>query len=230
MTSPRERIVAAAAALLAEGGREAVTTRAISAAAGVQDPAIYRIFGDKRNLLDAVATHGMELYLQQKAAAQPTGDPVADLERGWDVHVEFGLANPALYALIYGEPRPSRPSPAAEALNQVLRNHIHRIAAAGRLRVSEDDAVRLVHAAGSGATFTLLSLAEDQRDVAVSRMARDAVIAAITTDGPAPHRTGPAAAATALRAQLDDITALTAPEKTLLAEWLDRTTHHHQGD
>ncbi|PWU61223.1 hypothetical protein DLE60_06790, partial [Micromonospora globispora] len=34
-TSPRDRIVRAAAALLAEGGRDAVTTRAVSRAAGV---------------------------------------------------------------------------------------------------------------------------------------------------------------------------------------------------
>ncbi|MGC5311828.1 helix-turn-helix domain-containing protein [Micromonospora zamorensis] len=41
----RDRIVEAAGRLLAESGRDAVTTRVVSAAAGVQPPAIYRLFG-----------------------------------------------------------------------------------------------------------------------------------------------------------------------------------------
>ena len=63
----RQRIVEAAARLLEEGGREAVSTRAVSAAAGVQAPTIYRIFGDKRGLLDAVASHGLAAYLKGAA-------------------------------------------------------------------------------------------------------------------------------------------------------------------
>ena len=54
----RARIVAAAAELIASGGREAATTRAVAAAAGVQAPTIYRLFGDKRGLLNAAAEHG----------------------------------------------------------------------------------------------------------------------------------------------------------------------------
>src|SRR4030088_26518 len=102
----RARIVAAAAGLLTRGGREAVSTRAVSAAAGVQAPTIYRLFGDKQGLLEAVAIHGFTTYLNDKTDLKPTDDPVEDLRTGWDLHVGFGLANPALYSLIYGEPRP----------------------------------------------------------------------------------------------------------------------------
>src|ERR1700704_3156555 len=124
----RARIVAAAARLLSEGGREAVSTRAVSAAAGVQAPAIYRLFGDKQGLLDAVATHGFTTYLNDKANLKPTADPVADLRAGWDIPVGFGLANPALYSLMYGEPRPGAYPPAAVAAAEVLAALIHRIA------------------------------------------------------------------------------------------------------
>ena len=54
----RERIVACAAELLTRGGREALTTRAVASAAEVQQPTIYRLFGDKEGLLEAVAEHG----------------------------------------------------------------------------------------------------------------------------------------------------------------------------
>jgi len=90
----RERIVETAAELLARGGREAVTTRAVATAAGVQPPTIYRLFGDKVGLLDAVTEHGFRAYLADKGVA--SADPVADLRSGWDLHVGFGLANPAV--------------------------------------------------------------------------------------------------------------------------------------
>jgi len=216
------RILDAAADLLAEGGREALSTRAVSAAAGVQGPTIYRLFGDKRGLLDALATHGLTTYLRRKTKREPGDDPVADLRAGWDLHVGFGLANPALYALMYGDPRPGSPNPAALAAFEVLAGHIGRIARAGRLRVSEEHAAKLVHAAGSGTTLTLIGLPAAARDLKLSDLAREAVIAAITTDAPVPASTGPVGAAVALRAVLPETTALTKTEQSLLREWLDR--------
>lgn len=218
----RERIVAAAARLLAEGGTDAVSTRAVSAAAGVQPPTIYRLFGDKQGLLDAVVAHGFAAYLADKTAAEPTDDPVADLRAGWDLHVGLGLANPALYLLMYGQQRPGASSPAALDAFDVLAGHIRRIAEAGRLRVPEDRAAALVHAAGSGTTLALIATPEERRDPELSHTARDAVLAAITTDAPAAPEPGPAAAAVTLRAALPRTDALTASESALMREWLDR--------
>jgi AcrR family transcriptional regulator len=227
--STRERIVAAAAALLTEGGREAVSTRAVSAAAGVQAPTIYRLFGDKQGLLDAVATHGFSAYLDSKAELKYGDDPVEDLRSGWDLHVGFGLANPALYTLMYGESHPGASPPAAVAAAEILAEHIRRIAEVGRLRVSEDRAAFLVHATGSGTALTLIALPEDRRDPALSDMAREAVIAAITTDAPVPAAPGAVGAAVALRAVLPQTSALTAHEQALLREWLDRIARSSAG-
>ncbi|MCT9105044.1 TetR/AcrR family transcriptional regulator [Streptomyces mirabilis] len=218
----RERIVAAAARLLAEGGPDAVSTRAVSAAAGVQPPAIYRLFGDKEGLLDAVVADGFTVYLTSKTARKPTDDPVEDLRAGWDLHVGLGLANPALYTLMYGRYRPGTPSPAALAAFEVLAAHIRRIAEAGRLRVPEDRAADLVHAAGCGTTLTLIATPESRRDPELSRTAREAVIAAIATDAPVAPAPGPVAAAVTLRAVLPRTDALTAPERGLMEEWLNR--------
>src|SRR5918997_166322 len=96
----RARILAAAARLIAEAGRDAATTRAVAAAAGVQAPTLYRLFGDKQGLLDAVTAYGFERYLAEKKTLVPSDDPVADLKRGWDNHVEFGLTHPAFYVLM----------------------------------------------------------------------------------------------------------------------------------
>jgi AcrR family transcriptional regulator len=229
-TSPadrtRERIVAAAAGLLADGGREAVSTRAVSLAAGVQPPTLYRLFGDKQGLLDAVATYGLQTYLHRKTVLEPSGDPVDDLRVGWDLHVGFGLENPALYALMYGEPRTGAPSAAAIAAADVLALHVRHIAEAGRLRVAEERAADLVHAAGCGTTLTLIAMPEDRRDRDLSHVAREAVIAAITTDAAVAAEPGPVAAAVTLRAVLPQTEALTEAERSLLSDWLDRITNH----
>ncbi len=64
----RDRIVDVAADLLRASGRAAVTTRAVSEAAGVQAPTIYRLFGDKEGLLDAVAEREMTRFSAAAAA------------------------------------------------------------------------------------------------------------------------------------------------------------------
>lgn len=223
--SNRDRIISAAARLLAEGGREAVSTRAVSAAAGLQAPAIYRLFGDKQGLLDAVAAHGFAAHLKAKSDVRPGDDPVEDLRAGWALNIGFALANPVLYGLMYGDPRPGATPPAAVAAFEHLTSYMRRIAEAGRLRVAEERAARLVHAAGSGVALSLIATPEDQRDLAVSDMAREAVIAAVTTDTPAHAAPGPAGAAVALRAALPQTSALTGGERGLLEEWLDRLAH-----
>lgn len=215
----------AAASLVARGGREALTTRSVAAAANVQAPTIYRLFGDKEGLIDAVVMHGYRAFLEEKAARRPSPDPVEDLRRGWDLHVAFGLSNPALYVLMYGNPRPGSVPAVIAASRQILAEHVRRVAAAGRLRVPEEQATELIHAAGSGTVFSLLATDEDRRDPHLSALAREAVIAAVTTEAATIEASGPAAAAIALRARLPQTTALSEAERQLLAEWLQRIAH-----
>lgn len=234
MTAPatadtRERVLRAAADLLTREGRDALSTRAVSAAAGVQAPTLYRLFGDKDGLLDAVASYGFQRYLASKHALGETDDPVDDLRRGWDLHVEFGLSQPAFYVLMYGEPSFAEGSQAGREAAAVLRRLIGRIAAAGRLRMSVERAAQLVHGTGMGLILSLIATPPAERDLELIRLARENVIAAITTetaDTAADHPTAgdPVSHAVALRQAVRDggIDALSDAERTLLAEWLDR--------
>jgi AcrR family transcriptional regulator len=217
----KDRLVRAAADLLVDGGRDAVSTRAVSAAAGVQAPTLYRLFGDKDGLLDAVATYGFESYLASKHALGESDDPVADLRRGWDLHVEFGLSRPAFYQLMYGEPRIREARHEADAL---LRRTIERIAEAGRLRVTVERAAQLVHATGMGVILSLLATPPEHRDNELITAAREHVLNAITTDAPDDGASDIPSRAVALKAALDKapVAALTPAEHALLAEWLDR--------
>jgi AcrR family transcriptional regulator len=219
----RENLVQVAARLLREQGAAAVTTRAVALAAGVQAPAIYRLFGDKDGLLEAVAEHVLAGYVAGKTLTAVSDDPIADLRAAWDLHIGFGRANGALFRFLADPARDGR-SPASVAGEEALRNRVRRIAAIGRLRVSERRAVDLIHAAGTGAVLTLLAMAPPDRDAGLADALYDAVIAAILTDAPALPGEGTTAAAVTFRTVVPDLAALSEAERALLSEWLDRAS------
>lgn len=244
-------VIAVAAALLAEGGASAVTTRAVAHAAGMQVPALYRLFGDKDGLMDAVAEHVMAAWVSDErtvaaveAAVEAADeaadeDPLADLVAHWHSHVEFGLANPDLYALLNTSGRVDR-SPATTAADAVLSRRIHRLAAAGFLAVDEQRATGLMRAAGVGTVTTLLTSPAGRADEGLSDAVLDAVLDAMLVPGARPGRTGhrsdqagvsdapavdrltPLTASVALLAHLPELPALTDAERALMAEQLTR--------
>ena len=180
-----------------------------------------------QGLLDAVAEDGFARYVRAKATRESTADPVADLRAGWDAHIAFGLANPALYALMYGDPRPGVVPPAAIEAHALLERLVQRVAEAGRLRVDVDRATRLIHAAGVGVVLTLIATAVAERDLPSPTLTREAILAAVTTEPSTESaRAGPGRAAgyaIGLKAVLPEAaTAFTPAELGLLAEWLSR--------
>ena len=218
----RARIVEVAAQLLRDKGATAVTTRAVAQAAGLQAPTIYRFFEDKNALLDAVAEHVFATYVAGKSDVEDSGDPAADLQAGWDMHIGFGLANEALFGLLADPGRGARSSAAAAGL-EVLRARVHRVAAAGRLQVTERRAVELIHAAGTGVVLTLLSIPPEERDPGFAQAMYEAVTRSILSDVPALPPDSATAAAVAFRAVVPSLPMLTDTERALLSEWLDRT-------
>ena len=219
----RQRVIEAAIGLLTREGRDAVTTRRVAVAAGLQPPAIYRLFGDKEGLLDAVAEHGFAAFLAAKHVDQDPRDPIEDLRAGWDLAVEFGLANPALYALMYSEP--ARAASAALQGGHADPDGPHPAARRGRLAPRRrgtrgDDHPR--HGARRGAHLAVP--ARGQRDPALLTVLRESMVSAVTSQRPAVQEPGPAGAARALRAALPAQSPLSGAEQQLLGEWLDRLT------
>ena len=229
-TDTRTRIVDEATALLAQHGPAGVTTRAVAEAAGVQAPAIYRLFGDKDGLLEAVAEHVLATFVSAKAkvvqAATARGvDPVEDLRDGWRTAIEFGLAHPFVHGLLSDR---QVHSPAAQAGLRVLEGRVHRLAEAGRLRVSEPRAVGLIQAAGTGAVRTLVATPVEQRDTGLADALFEAVCREVLGGTATPAPDAPVAAAVTVRALAPTLEALSDGEKLLLAEWLDRVVEELQ--
>ena len=226
----RARIIRAATELLTSGGRNAVSTRAVSTAAGVQAPTIYRQFGDMQGLLDAVAGEVLSDYVRRKRVVERTDDPIEDLRRGWEHHVAFGLANPAAYLLIYSEPTTLVDAPAKREGDAILVALVTRVAEAGRLGVGVAHAARMITAACRGVALSLISTPDEERDARLSQDIREAVLDTITVApsvngvaGESPGENRVAARAVALRAVMAEAPdVLSSAEQLLLGEWLDR--------
>ncbi|MEU6974209.1 TetR/AcrR family transcriptional regulator [Kitasatospora aureofaciens] len=223
----RQQVLQVAAELLEQGGSDAVSTRAVATAAGITAPTLYRMFSDKDGLLAELAAHGFEMYLAEKhEALSRSEDPVADLHRGWDLHVDFGLRHPAFYVLMYGTAQPGRRPPAADEAHALLVRLLDRAAADGRLRVPVEEATHVVHAATTGATLALIGEGAPHRNLSTSTRLRNIVIGSITTDPPVATGTDLASRALALDAALGGengaAPTLRDTETALLRDWLRR--------
>lgn len=231
-TDTRARIIDAAARLLKDAGPSAVTTRGVAQEASVQAPAIYRLFGDKDGLLEAVAEHVMSDYVSTKAAINEAAeasqtDPVLALRAGWEAQMGFSLSNPPLFRLLSDPDRVAN-SPAARSGKAVLEARIHRVAVAGRLKVPERRAVELFQAAGVGAITTVLATPPDERDPGLTDAVLEGVLAQIITDTPTPATSGPLPTTIAFRAIAPTLPGLSTTERQLLTEWLDRAIKSDQ--
>jgi len=229
----RARILRAATELLAAGGRNAVTTRAVSAAAGVQPPTIYRHFGDMQGLFEAVSRETFATYARAKASRPLTNDPVEDLRQAWDLHIAVSLAHPDVFALLYSAPSVDAYRRGIDEGVALLQALVARIAEAGRLRVDVAHATNLLHAAGTGVTLTLAATPPEDRDPRLSETMREAILTAITIPASAEAPNGTPDAATAhqrvavhaiaLQALLTETPSVLSPaERQLLSDWLDQ--------
>lgn len=194
-------------------------------AAGVTQPVLYRIFGDKDGLLSAVVDAVWDEYLSMKRAAETSSDPLVDLYSGWASHVDFALEHPHAYRLLFGSTLSRRPEARAEAM-RLLRENLERLAAEGRLQTTPEEAARIVMAANSGVSLALVLNAEEYPDLSISEATRDAVYGSLLVSSRREEEGGGAfVAATTLRASAA-ATGLrqefTAAESALLDEWLER--------
>jgi AcrR family transcriptional regulator len=187
--STRQHILDVTADLLRDTGVDSVSVRDVCQAAGITAPTLYHHFGDKRGLLESVASEGFARYLAEKSSREPSEDPLDDLEAGWDGHIRFGLTHPVFYVLMYGGTN-SHEHPAAREGLRMLHGILVRLAEQGRLLVTPEEAVPTIHAACVGTALTLVADPDAPAHADLSRRVRDAVFAAVVKqEQPAGQRT-----------------------------------------
>ena len=106
----RDALIDAALELIACDGLERLTIRALAERVGVSHAAPQYHFADKAALIVAVATRGFEQL--GAALAEPVDgvDPAARLMAMGQTYIEFAMANPARYQLMFATGIPSHKS------------------------------------------------------------------------------------------------------------------------
>ena len=133
---------------------------------------------------------------------------------------------------LYTEARFGANSPAGQEAADILRGLVSRVARTGRLRTSVERAATLIGATGVGLVLTLIAMPPAERDLEIVTIARESTLRAILTDAPAPASGDDSltSRAVALRETLgDSVPALSAAERALLTEWLDRIAATQRG-
>ncbi|MGP9489209.1 TetR/AcrR family transcriptional regulator [Glutamicibacter sp. AOP12-B1-11] len=210
----RERLILAAADLIAAAPGEEFSLRAVCETVGVKMPTLYHFFGSKQGLIDAVIKHGFDLYLGEKSSMESSGDPIHDIRVGWDAHVAFGLANPGFYSLMYGKVQPGYSPEAQSRPSEILLGLTTRAATQGRLAVPAQQAAAHILVTNIGVTLRQIVLAAP--DPTLSQAVREGAISAIT--GAGTRADNPITTTIELAAAQPDV--LGRAETQLLIEWL----------
>jgi AcrR family transcriptional regulator len=197
----RRDILAAAEVLLARGGEEGLSIREVCARAGVTPPTIYHHFGDKDALVDRVVDDTFAAFDHALAQHRPaaSADPVEALRWGFDRYLDYGVAHPTHYRLMFFR-RSGRPTPSGLASYDRLRRLIGAVADAGRLVADVELATRAAWCTLHGTTSLIVCGYFAPDDPAVALL-RDGLIAQLTRQ--APRRASRAAGARKERAHED---------------------------
>ncbi|MGH7857296.1 MAG: TetR/AcrR family transcriptional regulator, partial [Candidatus Binatia bacterium] len=150
----RRAILDAAEELIARHGEEGLSIREVCARAGVTPPTIYHHFGDKASLVERVVDECFAEFDRSFARRAAPTDPVERLRWGLDRYVEYGLAHPVHYRLMFEQRH--RPTPGGMASYDILRRQVAAIAAAGRLGPPVEDATAALWSAVHGVTSLLI--------------------------------------------------------------------------
>jgi AcrR family transcriptional regulator len=100
--STRDRLVAAALAVLERDGPAAIQARTLAGEIGASTMAVYTHFGGMPKLVEAVMREGLARFAEHTRGVPHTDDPMADLIAGGLAYGEFAIQNPQLYKLLFG--------------------------------------------------------------------------------------------------------------------------------
>jgi AcrR family transcriptional regulator len=134
----RTTLLDAASRLLATEGVQALTLRRISSEVGCSTTVLYRLFGNKAGLLEALYVEAFERFRRRLAAVPKDPDPRVHLAGLSRAYRENALAERNYYRLMFGDPIPGF-QPSDEAMIQaaptftILEDAVADCAAAGFL-------------------------------------------------------------------------------------------------
>ena len=100
-TSFREKILQEAIEIVQKHGAEGVTMRSLAERLGHSPATLYIHFRSKRELLRALALEGFDRLMEAVGPGLRLTDPIEAMVEGGKRYIDFGLANPEIYRLMF---------------------------------------------------------------------------------------------------------------------------------
>ncbi|MDM7930482.1 TetR/AcrR family transcriptional regulator [Tabrizicola sp.] len=176
----RAALLVAAEQELAERGMEGFSLRSVAKRAGVSHAAPAHHFGDVQGLLTALAAEGFREFLAAQAAREAVAeaDPASQIVAAGLGYVDFAIARPALFRLLWQSERPDFSDAdlgqAARAAYQHLVDQV--MATGGRSTADEAAAWAISHGLAdllaAGRLKSMGSLPVAARDAMISGIIR----------------------------------------------------------
>lgn len=174
----RAALLQAAEVELAERGMEAFSLRSVAKRAGVSHAAPAHHFGDAQGLLTALAAEAFRQFLATQAAREAVAakDPASQLVAAGLGYVDFAIARPTLFRLMWQSNRPDFDVPElGKAARAAFQHLVDQVAAAGGRTTADEAAVwALAHGLAD-----LLASNRLSGVAALEPEARDAMIAGL---------------------------------------------------
>lgn len=142
----RGRLIDQAAALVFDGGVDALNLRRLAADAGTSTSAVYSLFGNKAGLLESLYLEAARRFGARLGEVTDSDDPVDDIVRLGIAYRDYALREPHLYAIMFAresaEIDDSARSEAAETIAPLV-DAVRRAQDAGALRKVPPELVTL---------------------------------------------------------------------------------------
>ncbi len=180
----REAILAAAMKLFLDESFEKTTMRRIAQAIEYTPGALYSYFKDKDEILFALHQRGFDQLFAVQVPALSIADPVERLRRLGEIYIEFALANPQTYDLMFIASKTGHSIEEAdewhcgERAYGVVRDTMREIIESGRLRATSDPEVAAF--AAWSAVHGIVSLVIRNRSRIIPEADRDRVVHSAT--------------------------------------------------
>jgi AcrR family transcriptional regulator len=131
----RDRLLSRAAALVFDGGVDALSLRRLAAGAGTSTTAVYSLFGNKAGLLESLYREAARRFGARLAQVEATDDPARDIVTLGLAYREYARGEPHLYGILFakvGEPDAEAGAEAARTIEPLV-DAVSRGRAAGVL-------------------------------------------------------------------------------------------------
>lgn len=177
-SNARQALLDCAIRLLAAGGQQEATARAICSEVGVKAPALYHHYGDLNGLYQAAIDSAFE----QVVTCYPlvADGPLEKVRESWLLFMRFATEQPRLALIVVQQTiNGETPSMVLRAFRSLVGD-LGELAMQGRLTTSPERAAQLLWSAALGAAALAARATEDERlDASVSASMLELLLAGL---------------------------------------------------